>query len=125
VAWGAGFYGQTDLPAGSVEDLGLGLAGSTGVPLLWGSLECLPGGAPALTLTLGNALPNSTTTLVLGLTEIDLPFKGGTLVPSPAVLVYGLPTGLFGTLPLAGSLPASTPSGFGLSASNGLSITTP
>jgi len=127
-------------PAGIVSDLGLGLAGATGLPVLTGSVNCTPTSPTTITLTLTNALPNSTTTLVLGLTELDLPFKGGTLVPSPDILVFGLPTGPAGTHALSDQLPQGIPSGIdmyfqhwivdaagpgNLSASNGLSVTTP
>ena len=37
-------------------------------------------------LLLTNALPNSSSTLVIGLVGILLPFKGGVLVPNPDVL---------------------------------------
>jgi hypothetical protein len=118
-------------------DLGLGLAGSDGVPELSGA-GTLAGGTPVI-FTLEHALPASTTALVVGLAAAYAPFKGGTLVPSPDVLVLGLPTGS-GTLVLPGTWPSGLPSGLplffqnwivdaagpkGLAASNGLRGTTP
>jgi hypothetical protein len=118
--------------------LGAGLAGTGGqVPLLTGT-GSLVGGTTA-TLTLSNALPNTTATLVIGLAQLNAPFKGGLLVPSPDVLVFGLPTGPAGTLALSATWPA-LPSGLtivfqhwiadpagpvGFSASNGLQSVTP
>lgn len=68
------------------SDLGFGLAGTGGVaPELTatGSLE--PGSAGSITLV--GALPTSPAILVVGLEEIALPFKGGTLVPAPLLLL--------------------------------------
>lgn len=70
-------------------DLGQGLAGSTGTPAFHAV------GAPAddrnLLLVLEGAKPFGTTTLVIGISQIAAPFKGGTLVPHPDLLVPGLP----------------------------------
>ncbi len=118
-------------------DLGFGLAGSDGVPELSGT-GTLAVGTP-VSFTLEHALPASTTSLVVGLAAAYVPFKGGTLVPNPDVLVLGLPTGS-GTLVLPGTWPSGLPSGLqlyfqhwivdpagpkGLAASNGLRGTTP
>ena len=120
------------------EDQGLGLAGINGVPALTGSGTLAPG-AP-LSLTLTNARPNSSSTLIIGIISILLPFKGGVLVPSPDVLIHGLPTGPSGTLALNGTWPSGIPANTafyfqhwivdaagpaGLAASNGLKGTTP
>jgi hypothetical protein len=120
------------------NDLGNGLAGTNGTPVLAGSGSLAPGAPMGLTLT--NALPNSSTTLVIGLISILLPFKGGVLVPNPDLVIFGLPTGPAGTLALNGTWPASIPSNVsfffqhwvadpggpaGFAASNGLKGTTP
>ncbi len=119
-------------------DLGLGLGGVGGVPALSGQGQ-LKGGA-TVTLTLEGAAPNSASTLVVGLSLLGLPFKGGTFVPAPDVLLPGLPTDAAGGLALQAAWPQGLPSGTdtlyqvwtvdaagpkGLSASNGLIATTP
>lgn len=114
------------------------IIGSNGTPTLVGAGE-LVGGTP-LTLTLTRAKPQALATLVLGLSVLNVPFKGGNLVPSPYLLVFGLPVGSDGKLVLSSVWPSGLPSGFsfytqywvpdpagpaGLAASNGLSGTTP
>jgi glycosyltransferase involved in cell wall biosynthesis len=114
-------------------DLGLGLAGQQGVPSLAGS--GLPAGGSPITLTLSKALSSSLAHLVMGLSLLDAPFKGGILVPHPDQLVLALPTGAAGSMALTGTLPVGMPAGVdlyfqmwvedgtavhGLSASNGL-----
>jgi len=119
-------------------DQGNGLAGTNGVPLLAGFGTLAPSTPMSLLLT--NALPSSTTTLIIGLTALNAPFKGGVLVPNPDVLIFGLPVNGAGTLLLNGTWPGSIPSNVsfyfqhwivdaggpaGLAASNGLKGTTP
>lgn len=119
-------------------DLGLGLAGVSGVPQLVGT-GSLAGGDP-VSLVLGNAKPNGAATLVIGLTPLVAPFKGGTMVPHPDILVAGLLTNGAGALVLSGTWPTGVPTGVtfwtqywiadgagpqGFSASNGLAGTTP
>jgi hypothetical protein len=130
--------GIPDECEGVWTDLGLGLAGSAGVPVFTGSGPLIVG--LPVTLTLTGALPNSSSALFIGFSELGLPFKGGTLVPSPDVILQGLPTGPAGTLALTSNWPPGIPSGFtlyfqhwildpagpqNLAASNGLSGTTP
>jgi hypothetical protein len=93
-----------------------------------------------VTLTLTGALELAPTTLVIGFSELGVPFKGGTLVPFPDVLLPGLTTDAGGALVLGGTWPAGVPAGFsfyfqdwvvdpvgvaGLAASNGLAGTAP
>jgi CotH kinase protein len=119
------------------SDLGLGLAGVSGVPQLVG-MGTLIGGDP-VSLSLSNANPDSSATLVIGLSLLGAPFKGGTLVPMPDALL-GLFTSGTGGFLIAGTWPAGVPAGLtfwvqcwiaddagpkGFSASNGLSGTTP
>ncbi|MHC5212718.1 MAG: hypothetical protein ACYTG2_18560, partial [Planctomycetota bacterium] len=122
-------------------NLGYGLAGSSGVPSLGAGISGSPFATTFVSVGMSGALPISTATLVISLGEIDLPFKGGMLVPSPDLLLHGLLTDSGGNLSLSGWLPTpSIPPGstfyfqywiadaagpFGLSASNGFSITTP
>ncbi len=119
-------------------DLGQGLAGSHGVPLLAGS-GTLAGGT-LVSLTLGNALESSGAAVVIGFSALQAPFKGGVLVPVPDVLLTGLATDGLGGLSLSALWPTGVPSGFalffqawigdaagpmGLAASNGLCATAP
>ncbi|MHC5209799.1 MAG: FG-GAP repeat domain-containing protein [Planctomycetota bacterium] len=119
-------------------DAGLGLAGTTGVPLLVGSGSLLTG--DAVSLTTSGALGSVAATMFVGFTQIDAPFKGGTLVPGLDVILFGLATDAGGNLALAGTWPPGVPSGTtvwfqtwiadaggpaGFAASNGVSGTTP
>jgi hypothetical protein len=119
-------------------DLGNGLAGTNGMPSLNGSGSMA--GGDAVTMTLSGARELAPTTLVIGLAELGVPFKGGVMVPYPTLLIGGLTTDATGALALGGTLPGATPSGFalflqawiadvagpvGLAASNGLKATTP
>ncbi|MHC4846352.1 MAG: lytic polysaccharide monooxygenase [Planctomycetota bacterium] len=102
-----------DIVGGEVfTDLGNGLSGTHGIPQLVGEGTLLVG--DPVTLDLTNALENSTTTLVIGLSQLGAPFKGGVMVPHPDVLVSGLPTDPAGELQLAGTWPAGIPSGVSL-----------
>ena len=93
-------------------DLGAALAGAHGPPLLAPDGMLQPGSP--VTLALSNALENSSFTLIVGVSALQAPFKGGTLVPFPSVLVFGLPTGPAGALTLQGTWPSGLPSGFSL-----------
>ena len=127
-----------DACEGVWTNLGNALAGTNGEPLFEGEGTLIPN--DGVTLTLSNALPSSTTTLLVGLSALFAPFKGGVLVPNPTIMIFGLPTGPAGLLPLTAHWPAGLPPSFtlyfqhwiidpggpaGLAASNGLSATTP
>jgi hypothetical protein len=118
-------------------DLGAGLAGAGGVPTLDGTGTLCSGAAGSLQLA--GAAPSAAATLVFGLSTLNAPFKGGTLVPAPLLLI-ALPTSAGGTATLPFTLPASVPSGteldfqvwvadagapHGFAASNGLRGVTP
>jgi WD40 repeat protein len=118
--------------------LGGGLAGVAGVPQLSGAGSLQP--ASTLELGLSDAAPLAVTTLVVGLATINLPFKGGVLVPAPDVVLAGLATDVGGAWQLPAVWPAGVPSGLqfflqawipdaggpaGFAASNGLQATTP
>ena len=120
------------------SDLGQGLAGTHGVPVLDGSGDLSAGSS--VTLTLGNAIENAAVGFVLGLSQLNANFKGGTLVPNPDFIITGLTTNGSGDLSLTATWPAGVPSGFvtyfqewitdpagpkGFSASNGLAGTAP
>ncbi len=93
-------------------DLGQGLAGSLGVPQLIGVSLLYP--HLPLTLNLLGAAPSSPTTLVVGLSQLGAPFKGGVLVPSPDLLVTGLLTSSGGKLVLSTHWPGGVPAGLSL-----------
>lgn len=133
-----GNEGAFVLGGGPWKGLGHGLAGSGGVVPCHTALGSLSGGA-SLTLSLDDATPLSSATLVFSITELHAPFKGGTLVPFPEFLVAGLPTGPFGSVDLPVTFPMGVPAGIeiftqfwisdaggpaGFSASNALSGTT-
>lgn len=105
-----GVYAFDGVGPGGWTDLGGALAGTLGEPVLVGT-GTLCGDDP-LSLVLTNALPNTSTSLVLGLSLLGAPFKGGTLVPTPDLVIAGLPTGPAGTLPIVTTLPQNLPPGF-------------
>jgi len=91
-------------------DLGNGLEGTGGkVPNLEGGGVILPGNT--IVLRLDNAKSGSTTALIVGLGTLNLPLKGGTLVPTLDLFIFGVTNGN-GKLNLSGPWPAILPSGF-------------
>jgi hypothetical protein len=99
-------------PKFAIAGAGHALAGTHGKPTL--EAKGLLAAHTPLQITLGAALENSSATLVIGSVALLAPFKGGVLVPAPTLLVSGLPTGVEGTLTLAGTWPAGIPSGTAL-----------
>ncbi|GEM_PF-3590382 len=94
---------------GQWVDHGKALPPMTGsAPELGGAGNLAAGGA--LTLTLTDAAPASPAWLVLGVNELCVPFKGGTLVPSPDLLLP-LTTGSAGEFNLPTTWPAGVPAG--------------
>jgi hypothetical protein len=67
-------------------------------------------GGTLATLTLSGAAPGAPATLVIGLSALGVPFKGGTLVPQPDVLL-AFTTGAGGGVALSAAWPAALPSG--------------
>ncbi len=92
-------------------DLCGGLAGSQGKPQLE-TAGMLVAGAPA-TFEVSGAAPSTLAVLVIGLTQVDVPFKGGTLVPGTDILL-GLGTDTFGSFKLTAPWPTGVPSDFSL-----------
>ena len=125
------------LPLGPWEVFGPGKVGSAGVPQLTGTGPLTTGSSNQLDLT--GAQPSASVTLVVGLSAILVPFKGGTMVPNPDFLV-ALATDPTGAVSLPFTWPGGVPAGtsfylqawiedpgasFGLSASNGLQAVVP
>ncbi len=121
----------------SWSDVGTGLEGVTGVPVLGGTGLLVP--ASVVTLSLSNAKPFAPATLVVGFSAIDAPFKGGVLVPA-INLTFAQTTDFFGEATFGGLWPTGVPSGFttyfqywivdnagpvGFAASNGVAGTAP
>jgi len=128
----------TDAAEGPWQNLGRGLAGAAGIPLLFGEGD-LQAGNP-VSLSVVDAAPLSPLTLVLGNAPLNLPLFGGVLVPVPNVLLTGLMTDGNGQWQLAAPTPAGLPSGVGIylqawivdaggpvgyAATNGVRATTP
>jgi hypothetical protein len=85
-----------------------GLAGTLGIPLLLGDSTLEPG-TPA-SLELSAAKPNAAAGIVIGLSQMNFPFKGGVLVPDDDFII-ALPTSTIGTLGISGTVPAGLPQG--------------
>ncbi|QDU68165.1 hypothetical protein [Engelhardtia mirabilis] len=141
-ATGSGPSGQSGVvlltPVGDLfTDLGGAVAGANGVPKLRG-LSGLEAGDP-VTVTLDHGLAGASGALLIGASQLSLPFAGGTLVPDPD-LVVPLVVGANQSHVYSATWPAGIPSGVsiwlqewfldpgavqGLSASNALQGTTP
>lgn len=119
-------------------DLGGAKAGSTGTPQLSGEGPMTGGDLVQLAVT--GALPNTTSWLVMGITQLGAPFKGGTLVPNPDWIFAGFPINGLGQFNALFLWPVGIPGGIdsfyqfwitdggvsnNLSATNGLRATTP
>jgi YVTN family beta-propeller protein len=97
---------------GTWTNLGFALAGTHGPPIATGTGTLQP--LSTLTLALLDARTSSAAYLVVGAAQANLPFKGGTMVPSFDTLIAGFGTGAAGQVSLAGPFPSGLPSGFGL-----------
>ncbi len=89
--------------------LGGGLPGVKGKPTLLPFGEPHPGEVVGITLVQAAAL--SPVALVVGTSALDAPAKGGTLVPSPDLVLHGLVTGTSGALSFEGVWPDGLPVG--------------
>lgn len=89
-------------------DLGNSLAGTGAAPLMVavGTLEANSQGVVGV----ATDLAGGTAHLVIGLSQLNAPFKGGTLVPAADVLILGLPLDAAGDLALPYTWPAGVPS---------------
>jgi len=93
-------------------DLGSGLAGSFGTPLLTGHGSCVAGKPASLTLT--SAKPSSLALIFVSFVSNPAPFKGGTFLTFPYVFQLALFTNGSGAIPLSFNWPGSLPPGFSL-----------
>jgi len=120
------------------QDLGSALPGVSGNPVLTGT-GTLVASTPVL-LTLTNAAPFAFHAIYMGASAINLPFKGGVLVPAPDLFIGLFSTDASGTEAFPGTWPPGLPPGvqfffqdwiidaagpLGFAASNGLKATQP
>jgi hypothetical protein len=134
----ARFLNRTYAPGSPFFDLGHALPGTHGYPVQIAEGSLL--GDTPYAFRLLNGLPNMPATIVLGFSELNLPHKGGVMVPSPDLLFFGNPMDAQGAFTIAGLWPAGLPSGVSLylqwwftdtgaptnrGASSGLRFTTP
>ncbi len=123
---------------GTWTQVGAGLAGTFGTPLLTGTGQLAGGDLATIDLTGGP--PGGTAILVFGLTAVNVPFKGGVLVPAPDLVLGGLTLDGVGALSIGFEWPPGLTAGttlwfqywipdlggpFGFAASNGLSAAAP
>jgi len=116
--------------------LGEALGGSAGLPQLSGEGSGASGAPVAFKLQ--SCVPGGKAMLIIGVTALGVPFKGGTLIPSPNFVMPGIPLDSQGACTLPAMLPPSLPTGFvlyvqawiadpgaaqGFASSNGLSLT--
>jgi len=102
-------WAQNLLIAPPWPSLGGALAGSGPAPVLQGDGDLSSGSV--VTMSLSGALPGSTTALVMGLSELSAPFKGGLLVPNPDLVIAGLPVDGNGEHVLVDQWPAGVAAG--------------
>jgi hypothetical protein len=105
---GRGVMDHSLAPSLPFTDLGAGLPGFLS-PVLTGE-----GSLAANSLTclhVDGALPGSPATLIVGLELANMPFFGGTLVPSADAVNPGLVTGPAGSVDVCGRWPDFIPSG--------------
>ncbi len=93
-------------------ELGGALAGTHGLPKLLGKGLLLSDGE--VSFVLAEALENAPIILIVGLSAVSVPFKGGLLVPSPDLLLFGMLTDGNGSAILGATLPPGLPSGMQL-----------
>ncbi len=133
--------GFTYINTGSFLSVGTGVAGTLGTPQLLGFGDLAPGSSKGFTIETSGTLSfvNGTMFVAIG-PGGAAPFKGGTFYPIPIVLQFLLLADAQGVVSLSSSMPLGTPSGtkvtlqawfndlgapFLLSATNGLTMTTP
>ncbi len=101
-----------DCPAGPWADLGHALAGTLGEPHLAGTGNLCPSAPGSLVLT--GARPGGSAFLVLGLSSVWLPFRGGLLIPAPDFIFPAMPIDATGAAVLPFVFPVGVPVGLQL-----------
>jgi hypothetical protein len=94
---------------GPWEDLGHGLTTTASKPFLFPEGSLQPGTPMALVLRDGP--PSAPAWFILGLAELNLPFKGGLLVPAPLLLLPAPILSPSGIKTLSATWPAGVPAG--------------
>ena len=94
---------------GPWTDLGAGLAGSQGLPALSAQGSLKP--SSPISIAIANGPVFGTATLIIGGSALNAPFKGGTLVPFPNLLLFGLPLNASGGFAASGTWFGQLPSG--------------
>lgn len=92
------------------KDLGGALAGADLLPPRLVPGNTLVGGTP-LVIRLEGALPGAPAFLAAGIATLLAPFKGGTMVPAPVILLGGILTDAEGGFELSATWPDDVPSG--------------
>jgi len=140
ISSGGPYEGAITLEGTVVPDTWVDLGPGTGLAsTFWADIPLASGTGAACfgsTVTVSGfhcGAPFAGTNLVVGFSALNLPFKGGTLVPAPD-LVIGLPTSINGNISVPFAWPGGVPPGFTFSmqfwqneppwsASNGLQVT--
>ncbi len=104
-----GFIVELPAPAPQWTNLGNGLEGTTGVPVLLGSGPLTAGSDTSVVLT--NGKPSAAAAFVIGLTSLFAPFKQGVLVPFPDLLLTISGIAPSGSIGLQFVWPAGLPAG--------------
>lgn len=111
-------YGSRGVYTVSVDAAGSGISTiAGGVPGLFGVPSFTVSGTPCEGETLNFSMIgpfNQIASLVVGVSELGAPFKGGVLVPDPAPpgTIVAIPTGLFGLVQFSATWPTGLPPGF-------------
>ncbi len=90
-------------------DLGGALPGGAGAPVLSVGGELALG--QTVSVSLRNAAPGAPAWIILGLSAVNLPFKGGTLVPDPQAAIGALLTNAGGGLQVSSAMSSDLPPG--------------
>ena len=125
---------------GSFTNIGPGLGSILGTPVLTGSGDLSPGSLSGFSLLTTGGPFQAVAAMFFGLSQGAAPFKGGTFYPIPILVELDVVLDDFGSVNILGAIPAGTPPGtniycqtwikdffaiHGLTATNGLRITTP
>ncbi len=96
---------------GEFLDIGRGIGGTLGAPVLAGAGDLSAGSGSGFTLTLSNTFPLTPVTLLVSLSQGAVPLKGGTLYPVPVLLQLALTADASGKVVMPASVPSDVPGG--------------